>query len=312
MANKKIKKKTVAKKVVKKAAGKAKKKVSPKKKVAAKKVKVTVKKKIVSKQKPTAKKKPATAKKPKVKTKPVAKKASKAKPVKKAAIKPAAKAVKKKKAVIVKAVPRPDVKAKAVQKVTPVKTIAALPLAKGKNALPDNKQKAGLPVKDPDAPVKKKAVRQFPKPVVRKPIPPRQEGDPKPPVILSTTKKIFRVEFPVRCSPRILYSYLSSPSGLSAWFAENVTYKEGVFFFHWDDTQSRAKRIYSRENQFVRYQWLDEQDNTYFEFEILEDDLTADVALVVSDFAEPDEIERSTMIWSSQVNQLTQVIGSVY
>ena len=39
----------------------------------------------------------------------------------------------------------------------------------------------------------------------------------------------YEIEFPVNSSPQLLYQYISTPSGLAEWFAEEVN-SRGEFF----------------------------------------------------------------------------------
>lgn len=126
------------------------------------------------------------------------------------------------------------------------------------------------------------------------------------------SKKIkFQVEFPLKSSPGILYSYISSPSGLSEWFADDVNIKnKKIYSFIWDGSEQAAELIRNTPQKGVRFSWVDEPDDEYFEFEISQDELTGDVALVVTDFAEEHEIEESTQLWEAQVQTLKTAIGS--
>ena len=122
-------------------------------------------------------------------------------------------------------------------------------------------------------------------------------------------KEKFEIEFELHCSPRILFNYLHTPSGLSEWFADDVTFKDGVYTFTWTDSESHAKIAHKRDNQLVRFKWLDEGEEGYFEFDIVTDDLTSDVALMITDFAEPDDQEEVMRLWEAQIHNLKQIVG---
>ena len=47
-------------------------------------------------------------------------------------------------------------------------------------------------------------------------------------------KTKFELEFPIHASPQLLYQYISTPSGLSEWFADNVNSRGEMFKFIWD------------------------------------------------------------------------------
>jgi uncharacterized protein YndB with AHSA1/START domain len=125
------------------------------------------------------------------------------------------------------------------------------------------------------------------------------------------TKEKFELEFPVKASASLLYNFISTPSGLADWFAEDVTAEGNVFSFYWGDDPEKAELIKSKKNEFARFKWLeDEDEETYFEFRIQIDELTKDVSLIITDFAEPEEVEEAKMLWESQVHELLHEIGS--
>jgi uncharacterized protein YndB with AHSA1/START domain len=122
----------------------------------------------------------------------------------------------------------------------------------------------------------------------------------------------YSLEFPIRSSVTILYNRLSSPEGLSEWFADDVDIKDKMYTFYWDGSEQSAKLQKKEMNQFIRYKWIDDVSNEgYFEFLIQIDEMTQDVALIVTDFAEnEDEKEEQTNLWAKQIDQLKRAIGS--
>ena len=128
-----------------------------------------------------------------------------------------------------------------------------------------------------------------------------------------STKKSFSIEYAFHASKQLLFQYLSTPSGLGEWFADNVNSRGEDFTFIWNDAEESAKLIQKKNNERVRFQWeddLEEENDCYFEFKIQVDDLTNDVSLIVTDFAEEDEIEESKMLWDNSITSLKQVLGS--
>lgn len=120
--------------------------------------------------------------------------------------------------------------------------------------------------------------------------------------------KKLELEYIMKCSPKVLYNRLSSASGLAEWFADDVSVKGRLFTFMWDKSEQVAELTINRENQLVRFQWMEEK--YYFEFKISQDELTGDVALYVTDFAEEEDIEETRWLWDSQINKLRQIVGS--
>jgi len=127
---------------------------------------------------------------------------------------------------------------------------------------------------------------------------------------MAQTKKI-DLEFPVKVSPKVLYYRLSTPSGLSEWFADDVNLKDNVFTFFWEGNEQQAELIHKKDNKSIRFRWLDSEDEEiYFEFRISQDDLTGDVSLMITDFPEEDEVEDITELWEKQVDGLKRNLGS--
>ncbi len=138
---------------------------------------------------------------------------------------------------------------------------------------------------------------------------------PAPPVIklpepTNTSKEKFQMEFELRSSRSILFYYLSDSSGLAGWFADDVYEKDGRFTFTWEGSEQVAKRMAVQDNTLIRFQWETETDGTYFQFEIKEDDITGDIALIITDWANPGERDSNSKLWESQVLNLRQLIGS--
>ena len=126
-------------------------------------------------------------------------------------------------------------------------------------------------------------------------------------------KTFFSIEYDFHPSPQLLFQYLSTPSGLSEWFADNVNSRGEIFDFIWDDSEEQAKLIQKKTNERIRFQWVNgESDQTdyYFEFKIEVDEITKDVSLVISDYADDDEIDESKLLWDNLVADLKQVLGS--
>lgn len=123
-------------------------------------------------------------------------------------------------------------------------------------------------------------------------------------------KQKIEIEYNLNCSPSVLFPRLSTPSGLSEWFTDNVNIKDNVFTFYWDESTQKAELLSRRENQFIRFHWLDDdQENTYFEFKIVNDELTGDLSLVITDFIDEEDKEDAIKLWNSQVSTLKHCIG---
>jgi len=123
-------------------------------------------------------------------------------------------------------------------------------------------------------------------------------------------KKKFTIEYEIKSSPRILYSFLNEPNGLSQWFADDVSVRDQIYTFTWDDEKQTAKLIAIKENKLVKFRWIDDDQQYYFEMEIMQDELTNDVALAITDFAAEDAIQERKQIWDNQVQYLISTLGA--
>lgn len=123
----------------------------------------------------------------------------------------------------------------------------------------------------------------------------------------------YQLEYPTKSSIKILYNCLSSPSGLSEWFADDINLKDNgkVYIFQWDGSEQEAELLNKKENHYIRFRWVDEDPESYFEFRIVVDEMTGDATLVITDFADDDdEAQEQQMLWDSQVKELFHTLGS--
>lgn len=120
----------------------------------------------------------------------------------------------------------------------------------------------------------------------------------------------FEIEFVIQSSPQLLYQYLSTPSGLSEWFADNVNSRGEIFNFIWDGSEEQAMLLKKKSDEFIKFRWAENEDDSFFEMRIIVDEITKDVSLFITDFAEEDEIDEAKMLWTNQVSSLKQILGS--
>jgi uncharacterized protein YndB with AHSA1/START domain len=120
------------------------------------------------------------------------------------------------------------------------------------------------------------------------------------------------LEYIIHASPNLLYEFLTTPSGLSEWFADDVNVNGNIYTFVWEGAKQHAEVISRREWKSIRFHWTDSPPNTYFEFKIEKNELTEELSLIITDFAESKEEKNSLEIfWQEQVTRLMKVIGSV-
>ncbi|MBP8959794.1 MAG: SRPBCC domain-containing protein [Bacteroidales bacterium] len=122
----------------------------------------------------------------------------------------------------------------------------------------------------------------------------------------------FDLEYTLNCSPRVLFQRLSTPEGLAEWFADDVTVEGDVFTFKWGKSESKGRLAALKENKLVRFELpeREEEGSNYFEFRITVQELTGELALIITDFAEPDEKEDAIHLWDTQIADLKHILGT--
>lgn len=121
-----------------------------------------------------------------------------------------------------------------------------------------------------------------------------------------------QLEYPLRSSTSILYQYVSTPSGLQTWFSDLVEVRGAFFTFKWDDgTEAKTELVKNIANKTVRFQIINGVDpEEYLEFQIVQDDITSDVELMITEFVNEGDEESSAMVWDAAVEQLKSIIGA--
>lgn len=123
-------------------------------------------------------------------------------------------------------------------------------------------------------------------------------------------KQKLELEYTINSSPKVLFNRLSTAGGLSEWFADNVNVKGETFTFIWGESEQIAELILKKNDKYVRFRWIDdEEEKNYFEFKVNIHELTGDVALLVTDFAEEDELDDTIELWNTQIAKLKHVLG---
>jgi uncharacterized protein YndB with AHSA1/START domain len=126
-------------------------------------------------------------------------------------------------------------------------------------------------------------------------------------------KKEFVIEYDFQSSPQLLFQYLSTASGLSEWFSDDVNYRGEKYTFFWGDSEEYARVLSKKINERIRFQWItgeDDEEDYFFEFKIQMDDITKDVSLIITDYTDEDELEEAKLLWDSLISDLKQVLGS--
>jgi uncharacterized protein YndB with AHSA1/START domain len=129
------------------------------------------------------------------------------------------------------------------------------------------------------------------------------------------SKHLFTADFEINASKRMLYPYLSSASGLAQWMADDVTINEDkVYNFIWDEEDHMARMVSHRTNNYVRYEFLpedeeDEDDPAYFELRLELNELTQSVFLKIIDYSDTADNDELFDLWEGLVDNLKETVG---
>ena len=123
-------------------------------------------------------------------------------------------------------------------------------------------------------------------------------------------RKRIDLEYIFSSSVTILFSRLSSAPGLAEWFSDDVKHDGNIFTFVWDGIGEEAELVDMKKNSYVRFKWLDADDEEeFFEFSLHVEPLTDEVALIITDFVDADEEGDTIELWNKQVEMLHRTVG---
>ena len=129
-------------------------------------------------------------------------------------------------------------------------------------------------------------------------------------------KQLFVGEFEINASKAMLFPYLSTASGLSQWFADDVnidSFNKTLIFIL--DGEERVAKIDSlKNNQYVKFIFVhedeDEDDKDFMEFRLEINELTQSVFIKVTEYTETDDLDESNQIWENLLSNLKEIIGA--
>jgi hypothetical protein len=93
----------------------------------------------------------------------------------------------------------------------------------------------------------------------------------------------------------VLWNSISTPNGLSDWFADKVQVQGRLYNFSWGEHSQQAEMIQLHNGSFIRFRWVDDEEHNYFEFKLIVDELVPGIALIITDYATPEEKMDTTL-----------------
>lgn len=124
-------------------------------------------------------------------------------------------------------------------------------------------------------------------------------------------KTEFKIEYQLKtASINILWNSISTPLGLAEWFADGVTVNDTEYTFCWEKNEQTAFLIQTKQNVFVRFQWEEDLNTAYyFQLKIRSLEVTGELALIITDFAEAGDKDDLILLWNKQIEVLRRKTG---
>ena len=122
--------------------------------------------------------------------------------------------------------------------------------------------------------------------------------------------KRIELEYQIRSSSSVLFSRLSTASGLAEWFSDNVLVDGTKYTFVWGKTNQSAELLSIRPLESVKFKWMENDEPSEFEFHIVMGEIIEDLSLIVIDHIDEGDESDVTKLWDSSINRLRKAIGS--
>jgi len=122
--------------------------------------------------------------------------------------------------------------------------------------------------------------------------------------------KRIELEYQIRSSSSVLFSRLSTASGLAEWFADNVLVDGSKYTFIWGKTSQCAELLSIRPSESVKFRWLDSDEPAEFELNIVLGEIIEDHSLVVIDHVAEEDAADVIKMWDASIGRLRKAIGS--
>ena len=124
-------------------------------------------------------------------------------------------------------------------------------------------------------------------------------------------KSKFIGEYSINASRKMLFPYISTASGLSQWFADDVNITEDkVYTMFWDGEVNRAKIVSIKANRFIKFEFEGEDDDdlNFIEIRLEMNELTQEVYIKITDYSDIDNQEVSDL-WEGLIHDLKEIVG---
>ena len=124
-------------------------------------------------------------------------------------------------------------------------------------------------------------------------------------------KSKFIGEYSINASRKMLFPYISTASGLSQWFADDVNITEDkVYTMFWDGEVNRAKIVSIKANRYIKFEFEGDagDDLNFIEIRLEMNELTQEVYIKITDYSDVDDQEVSDL-WEGLIHDLKEIVG---
>jgi uncharacterized protein YndB with AHSA1/START domain len=121
----------------------------------------------------------------------------------------------------------------------------------------------------------------------------------------------FFMEFHIETTPKLLFTLISTAEGLTRWFANTLQKGEDTYVFQWPGNEQITRLVQVKDSEYVVFKWLEDyHQDLDLEMRIEADPNTSGVTLVITDFAEQDDVDFSKRWWEIQVGKLQKLFNN--
>ena len=130
-----------------------------------------------------------------------------------------------------------------------------------------------------------------------------------------TKKKVYIEHVLNSSSKNLIWSLISTASGLERWMADEVTEKNGELTFRWGETWTHhdihtAYIIDKVKETSMRFKWdTDDDPDSYVELGMMKSDLTGYYTLTITDVANEEDVESMEDLWAEDQKRLHRSTG---
>jgi uncharacterized protein YndB with AHSA1/START domain len=125
----------------------------------------------------------------------------------------------------------------------------------------------------------------------------------------------YTFEYEIKASPKVLFPYLSTPSGLQQWFADKVIVRgSSELHFYWDNENHPAHVLPAKANKSVKFDFKKEGSEPgkhIIEMSLDVSEISNTTYLTIIDGASTFKTDAdATELWDYLIDKLKEIVGS--